>query len=350
MLVKSWLFHTVLGPMALQVFFYTTTQCSSDLQVREVQAAVMGSVTITLNYNTYWYKNMISSWCRQVSMTECENIVDTSVVNQNGPFERVFISQTTDSIGVVNVTMVNLQHWDTGLYKWRIWTGKDYNIIENVLLQVVFGLPSKLHVAIFNAYDTVELNCEYNPNQKWSKAWYKMMGPDKLQWIVHSDGNSNMDYSSRSTVFVNDQMRVLVMKMTNLELWDSGFYQCRESGGGYILKEILLLITLEGMNDDKSLHTTVSVSLSSSTSSNIVQENSESKYVSPVDVKAHFTNAQNKNFTLDGKREHYRAWDILRWILFLCMVLCVVFFSYYKTFSERIAHVHQMCNRSFNKT
>ncbi|XP_077151388.1 uncharacterized protein LOC143815724 [Ranitomeya variabilis] len=347
MLIKLWLFQTVLGPIAFQLFFYTRIQCSSDIQVREVQAAIMGSVTITLNYNTYWYKNMISSWCRQVSMTECENIVDTRVVNQNGHKERVFISQTTDRIGVVNVTMVNLQHWDTGLYKWRIWNGTEYNIIENVLLKVVFGLPSKLHVAIFKASDTVEMNCEYNPNQKWSKAWYKMMGPDKLQWIVHSDGNSNMDYSSRSTVFVNEQKRVLVMKMTNLELWDSGFYQCRESGGGIILKEILMLITLEGMHDDSSVQSTISVAPSSRVSSNIVQENSGTKYVSPVDVKAHFTNAQNKNFTLEVKHENYTAWDILRWILFLCMALCVVFSSCYQRFS---AHIHQMCNRSFNKT
>lgn len=113
-----------------------------------------------------------------------------------------------------------------------------------VIILISTGLPSKLPVAIFKAYDTVEMNCEYNQKQQWSKAWYKVMGPDKLQWVVHSDGNSNTDYSSRSTVFVNEQKRVLVMKMTNLELWDSGFYQCREAGGETILKEILLLVTL----------------------------------------------------------------------------------------------------------
>lgn len=72
-------------------------------------------------------------------MTECENIVDTSVANYDGHKGRVFVSQNTERIGIVNVTMMNLKHWDTGLYKWRIWTGTKYNIIENVLLQVVFG-------------------------------------------------------------------------------------------------------------------------------------------------------------------------------------------------------------------
>ncbi|XP_056416651.1 uncharacterized protein LOC130357922 isoform X2 [Hyla sarda] len=280
----------------------------------------MGSVTITFNYDTYWYRNLISSWCRQISMTECENIVDTSVVNHNEDNGRVFISQINARIGIVNVTMVNLQHWDTGLYKWRIWTGTDYSIIENVLLQVVFGLPSKLHVVNVKASTTVEMNCEYNKKQKWSKAWYKIMGQDKLQWVVHSDGNRNMDYSSRSLVFVNEQKGVLVMKITNLELWDSGLYQCRESGGEIILKEILLLVT------------------------------SDSKYISPVDVKANFSNGQNSNSTVDGKNEHHRTWDILRWILFLCMGLCVLLFSYYQKFLESLSYIHLMCNRSLKRT
>ncbi|KAM3933243.1 uncharacterized protein RB166_001108 [Leptodactylus fuscus] len=290
------------------------------MQVREVKAAVMGSVTITFNYDTYRYQNLISSWCRQVSMTECENIVDTSVSNHKRLKERVFISQNTERIGVVNVTMVNLQHWDTGLYKWRIWIGTEYNIIENVMLQVVVGLPTNLHVAIIKAYDTLEMNCVYNQRQKWSKAWYKVMDHDKLQWLVHSDGNVNMDYSSRTIVFINKQNRALVMKMANLELWDSGLYQCREAGGETVLNEILLLVTVG------------------------------KKHFRPIDVKANVSNGENSNYTVEGRNEHNKSWDILRWILFLCMGLFVLLFSYYEKISDNLSHIHLMYNRSLNKT
>ncbi|XP_040277805.1 uncharacterized protein LOC120993346 isoform X1 [Bufo bufo] len=352
MLVKSWLFQAVLVPMAFQLFFYTWIQCSSAIQVREVQAAVMGSVTITFKYDTFLYRNLISSWCRQVTITECENIMDTKVTSNNGYKGRLFLSQNTERTGIVNVTMVNLQHWDTGLYKWRIWTGREYSVIENVLLQVVFGLPSRLHVAIFKAYDSVEMNCEYNQKQTWSKAWYKMMGLDNLQWLVHSDGNINMDYSSRSTVFVNAQKRVLEMKITNLELWDSGLYQCRESGGETILNEILLLVTSEEMYEDSSEYSTLAVSEGSSTSPNIVQNNIDKKYVSPVDVKSNVSNGQNGNSTGEGnhKIEHHGAWDILRWILFLFMGLCVLLSTYYEEISDSISHIHLMCNQPLNET
>ncbi|XP_069801171.1 uncharacterized protein [Dendropsophus ebraccatus] len=307
----------------------------------------MGSVTITFNYDTYWYRNLISSWCRQISMTECENIVDTSVSHQDEHKGTVFISQKTARTGIVNVTMVNLRHWDTGLYKWRIWTGTEYSVIQKVLLQVVIGLPSQLRVAMYKTYDTVEMNCEYNQEQKWSKAWYKMMGQDKLQWLVHSDGNRNMDYTSRSLVFDNEQEQILVMKMTNLELWDSGLYQCRESGGDIILREILLLVTLDDKSDDSSVWSTL---ISQRTSSNIVQDNPDLASVSPDNVKTNFSNGQNNNSTVEGKTEHPGAWDILRWIFFLCMGLCAVFFSYYQKFSESISHIHVMCNRSINET
>ncbi|XP_044144006.1 uncharacterized protein LOC122933219 isoform X2 [Bufo gargarizans] len=376
MLVKSWLFQAVLVPMAFQLFFSTWIQCSSDIQVREVQAAVMGSVTITFKYDTFRYRNLISSWCRQVTITECENIMDTSVTSNNGYKGRLFLSQNTERTGIVNVTMVNLQHWDTGLYKWRIWTGTEYSIIENVLLQVVFGagvaisssagagpdvfgpsegpgssdtsttiptsgLPSRLHVAIFKAYDSVEMSCEYNQKQTWSKAWYKMMGLDNLQWLVHSDGNINMDYSSRSTVFVYEQKRVLEMKITNLELWDSGLYQCRESGGETILNEILLLVTLEEMYEDRSEYSTLAVSEGSSTSPNIVQDNIDNKYVSPVDVKYNVSNGQNGNSTGESnhKIEHHGAWDILRWMLFLFMGLCVLLSTYYEKISAYLTYI-----------
>ncbi|XP_066454786.1 uncharacterized protein [Eleutherodactylus coqui] len=253
-------------------------------------------------------------------MTECENIVDTNIDNHNGDNGRVFVSQSTERIGIVNVTMVNLQHWDTGLYKWRIWTGTEYSIIENVLLKVIVGLPSKFLVVNFKAYDTVEMNCESTEKQKSSKAWYKILGPEKVQWVAHSDGNRNIDYSSRTTVFVNEQKRVLIMKMTNLELWDSGFYQCRESADETILKEILLLVNLD------------------------------TKHVSPVDVKANFSSGQNSSSTADWKTKHHRAWNILRWILFFCMGLCVLLFSHYEKISGSISYIHLMCNRSLNKT
>ncbi|KAG8589130.1 hypothetical protein GDO81_006272 [Engystomops pustulosus] len=325
--VKLHLFQVV-GSMAFHIFFFTWIQCSSDIRVREVQAAVMGSVTITFNYDSYWYKNLISSWCRQVSMTECENIVDTSVANRDEHNRRVFLSQNTERLSIVNVTMVNLQCWDTGLYKWRIWTGTDYDIIENVLLQVVFGLPPKLHVAIYKLYDTVEMNCEYNQRQKWSKAWFKKLGHDKLQWLVHSDGNVNMDYSARSIVYVDETNRVLEMKIINLELWDSGFYQCREAGGETILKEILLLVTLDTY-EDSSDHTTFSTSIYTSTSPNTIPGKT---YASPVDVKANISNGKSSNFTEDSIIVHHRTWDILRWVLLLCMGLCVILFTFYQKF------------------
>ncbi|XP_075052082.1 polymeric immunoglobulin receptor-like isoform X3 [Mixophyes fleayi] len=347
MVYKSVLYQAIWEPMALHLLFYTLIQCSSYPNIREVQAAVMGSMNIICYYDTYQYRNLASSWCQQVSMKECDNIVETNQVTRNSYKHRATISQNVALHGFVNVTMINLQLWDTGLYKWRVWTGQDYEVLQNVLLQVVYGLPSKLHVIKYKVHDTVELPCEYNQNQTWSKTWVKQMDHDTFEWVAHSDGNSNVDYKSKVLVFNNKQKRVLIMRLTQLELWDSGIYQCRESGGQNILNEVLLLVTLDNeMLPDTLVPTTPSILENTRPSAHLPPVNTaDRKYINLIGGITHLRDLENISATVNPKSGpgHNRAWEILRWIFFLCMVLCVFLFTYYKRLSAGICLT---CNRS----
>lgn len=48
-----------------------------------------------------------------------------------------------------------------------------------------------------------------------------------------------------------------------------------------------------------SVHSTLSIPQSLSTSSNMVRDNSETKYLSPVDVKANFSSGHNSTSTVE---------------------------------------------------
>ncbi|XP_073472014.1 uncharacterized protein [Aquarana catesbeiana] len=330
--LRTILYKTARGLVALLIIFHTWTQCSSRSDVREVQATVKGFITITCIYDTYRYKNLGSSWCRQISAIECGNIVQTMGFKPNIYKEQVNVSQTLDHFGTVNVTIFNLQPWDSGLYNWRVWNGSDYDIIQTVLLQVINGLPPNIRVARFKLHELTELHCEYASNIKNSKFWYKKINEKRSSWVAHSTGNKGTDYKSRVIVINDEQKKRLTVQFQQVELWDSGIYQCLANDT--ILTEILLIVTMD--NESKSLSPTDEITQSS-------------------DLNTYHPSIFHQSSTLNNSyatqqppsRHRHKPWNIMRWILFLSMVLCVVFFSHYKRSSEDISGVRQIYNRSW---
>ncbi|KAM5180712.1 polymeric immunoglobulin receptor-like [Mantella aurantiaca] len=331
--LRTILYKTVWNPLVLLIIFHTWTQCSSSSHVREVQTTVKGFITITCNYNTYQYKNKGSSWCRQISEIECDNIVHTRGFNPSIYKERVNVSQTMDQFGTVNVTIFNLQPWDTGLYNWRIWNGNDYEIIQTVLLQVINGLPPNMRVARYKLHEMAEIHCESTLYTKNSKIWYKKIRETRSQWVAHSSGDTATDYKSRVMVINDKQKNRMTVKFQQLEAWDGGIYQCIEPISKTILTEILLIVTMD--NERKPLNPTDDITKSSDLNT----------YHPAI---FHQSSTLNNSYATQQPQSnpiHNKPWNIIRWILFLSMALCVVFCSFYKRSSEEISGVRQIYNQ-----
>ncbi|CAH2221099.1 polymeric immunoglobulin receptor-like [Pelobates cultripes] len=203
------------------------------------------------------------------------------------------------------VTMMQVQPYDTGLYKWQRWTGQDYEVIESILLQVVEEIPSNLKVIKASAGDSVELHCPYSEQQRWSKIWCKQVGKT-CDWVVHSDGNINRDYQKRPVISNNPNSRIMIMKLRELELWDNGLYQCEESGGQTLLNKVLLLVTPAGDHN------------------NVEEQTSKLESLSITNRNSPFTSPATQ---LPRTERQYGIWDILRWVLLLPMALCLLLFS-----------------------
>lgn len=105
------------------------------------------------------------------------------------------------------------------------------------------GLPPNIRVARFKLHEITELHCEYASNIKNSKVWYKKINEKRSSWVAHSSGNKGTDYKSRVIVINDEQKKRLTVQFQQVELWDSGIYQCSASNS--ILTEILLIVTMD---------------------------------------------------------------------------------------------------------
>ncbi|KAE8623489.1 hypothetical protein XENTR_v10005629 [Xenopus tropicalis] len=229
--------------------------------------------------------------------------------------------------------MTNLQIWDTGLYKWRIWVGTSYKVVQSVLLHVTEGTPSRLPVVRASVHGYVNMSCSYNKQQQWSKIWCKQMGPRKCDWVAHSDGSTSRDYERRPLIYNDIKAQQMIMKFTQLELWDSGLYKCTEYGGETILDQVLLHVTSKNIQSNEvtqpgtrkdNVLTTLQVTNFST--------QSEKNNILPSDV---LTTTVPPNLGTNEVTESSRvkqiqsnAWDVIRWLIFLIMVtflLCCIY-------------------------
>ncbi|KAM8977226.1 uncharacterized protein RCH25_041440 [Pelodytes ibericus] len=314
--------HSLSGPVALHLLLLlvTSTQCSS-LPLREVHAIPGESLNVTCHFSRDQYKNLAVIFCRQVSETECIDIMSLRRLNRNMHQKRLTSTQSSQETGeniFLSVTMMELQHSDTGLYKWQVWTNQQYKVFENVLIHVMEVSPPNLQVIEAKYEETVEMLCTYNKQQRWSKIWCKHIGPT-CEWVAHSNGNINGDYQNRPTVSDNHISLVMKLNLQQLELWDSGLYQCQESGGETILSKILLLVKPEKTNSNDGDYTSKTEPTSTTQPSHM---------------------GPNRG-TLETRTEQrpHGTWDVLRWVLLFLMVLCFALFSCYERFT--VTRVYQ---------
>ncbi|MEE6514741.1 hypothetical protein FKM82_023078 [Ascaphus truei] len=320
----------------------TWIQCSPDQPLREVRAILRGSVSVTCRYDMDQHRSLVSSWCRQVSRAECDDVVDSIGTISKSHQGRVTISQIPGKTGSVTVTMTQLQDWDSGLYIWRTWTGKDYKVKQSVLLQVVEGLPSSSQVVRATSRGDVQLHCSYNKQQNWSKVWCKQKDARVCDWVAHSDGDTNSDYQSRPHVSNDPQARRMSLTLTRLELWDSGVYRCQESGGSTVLENVLLLVTPEetqthevtvtGEGKSRSLTTRRTTKLPT----HPLPVRPDGRHFHSVGVTPNKAPMQTPSPTFVPARVvqmRHGAWDVLRWLLLLGMVGCLLFVSCYDRLS-----------------
>ncbi|OCT91844.1 polymeric immunoglobulin receptor-like [Xenopus laevis] len=328
---KSAQCHTFRGSVSILLLIFTWTQCSSESNLRECLATFRGFVSITFTYDTKYYEQQLSSWCLQVTRTECVNIVDMRGRITKSYEGRVTLVQVIGNSGSVTVNMTNLQIWDTGLYKWRIWIGTQYKVIQSVLLHVIEGIPSKLSVVRVPVHGYINMNCSFNKQQQWSKIWCKQMGHRKCDWVAHSDGSINKDYETRPVIYNDLKAHQMIMRITQLELWDSGLYKCKESGGETILEKILLHVTSNNIQSNEKNSILPSEVLTTTVPSHLgTNEATVSSRVKPIQST---------------------AWDIIRWLLFLIMVVCLLSFICCKSVLDRcyipIFHERLLRNKKF---
>ncbi|KAM4701933.1 uncharacterized protein O3C94_002841 [Discoglossus pictus] len=323
---------TIREPVLL--LFFTWIQCSPDPPLKVVYSTLGHSETVSFHYDSYEYRDFIRVWCRQLTPRSCDIIVE-SRQRTSGTFntERLIISEILERNGSASVTIPDLKGYDTGLYRWTVWNGNQYRVIENVLLMVVKGLPSSLEVVRAPLHGEVNMQCSYKSMQKWSKIWCKQKTTDECEWVAHSRGAITSDYQSRAGISVDNQARVMIMNLKQLELWDSGLYQCKENGGSTILKELLLLVTPEN-NDVATTEKSETGQLS--TQQALKPTHPLHTHTDGIGYSYMVTTTNTRPVNPDPTTVTsrvilvYRVWDVLRWLLLLILVLYLLIFSFYK--------------------
>nr|XP_033774520.1 polymeric immunoglobulin receptor-like [Geotrypetes seraphini] len=297
------------------------SQLSSNFQV------VRGTLGETLSLHCRYvpeYQNHINSWCRQINEGECVNVVEINRLN-SGYVGRTTMSFANDKKGIMNLTIRQLQEWDTGLYWWRIWTGYTYQVIEKILL-LVEGLDPLAGAQVVRGVlgGTATLHCLYTERERWSKVWCKQKTQDHCDWLFHSDGNVINHYEKRSAVFDDQKNGQMTVTLKELRAWDAGLYKCEKLDKSRTLNTILLLIS------EESRPTTGPV-IQSERPPTICSINS----ISNIDFPQHTNSSQIDPTPSSYTKSHYQVWDILRWIFFLVMITCLILVKCGKAFSCR---------------
>ncbi|XP_030077248.1 CMRF35-like molecule 5 [Microcaecilia unicolor] len=273
------------------------------------------------------YQNHVHSWCRQINEGECETVVDTSGLNNSGYEGRTTMSFTNDKKRLTNITVRQLQEWDTGLYWWRVWTGYTYQVVEKIQL-LVEGLNPTTGAQVVRGVlgGTATLHCFYTETEDWSKLWCKQRTRDNCNWLFHSDGKIIHYYEKRAAVFDDQKNGRMTVTLRDLRAWDAGLYKCEKLDRSRILNTILLLIS------EDSSPVTGAVTQSERPSPTICS----TKYLPNTDFLQHTNSSQIDPTASSYTRSQYQVWDILRWISFLVMITCLIWVKCgKKNFSRR---------------
>ncbi|KAJ1137852.1 hypothetical protein NDU88_004248 [Pleurodeles waltl] len=219
--------------------------------------------------------------------------------------------------------------------------------------------------------ESVTLECVYDQSKRWSKEWCKQTSDDSCDWIGHSDGSTNPDHQwARLSVSVNPQAVRMALTITDLQLWDSGFYLCKESGGSTLLCSTILVVSNKesagGAGPTVKMLPKTDVLTAPSTTlpgpTTLPWGKSKIPFGTIVTEKAmkrtRVTASHGRSLPHDGHFNHstprpapssdtetpHLAWDILRWILCLVLITCTATVSCLDKMSTIFAEVTR-CNR-----
>ncbi|XP_078500871.1 polymeric immunoglobulin receptor-like [Lissotriton helveticus] len=328
----------------------------SNSGVYEQTGTLGGIVTVTAGYDPRLHMNYISSWCRQMTEKLCDDVVDSRGATSWRYQGRASMVSNNRMRASATVRIRDLREWDTGLYCWRIWNGNAHEVLNRILLVVVIGLdPGKGPRVLRQVVgESVTLECVYNQSQRWSKEWCKQTSDKSCDWIGHSDGSINPDHQwVRSSVSMTPQAGRMELTIRDLQLWDSGFYLCKESGGFTVLCSTILVVSHKDSADGAGTTVKMLPKIDASTAPSttlpgptthpwgkskihfkiIGTEKAMKTTTVPASHGQSLSHDGHFNHSIPGPtpssdtETHYLAWDILRWILCLILITCTAMVS-----------------------
>ncbi|XP_029429100.1 polymeric immunoglobulin receptor-like [Rhinatrema bivittatum] len=305
--------------LSLLLLWIPGSQAHSGFQV--VRAAFGGAVTITCSHHDdAELQNYVKSWCRQINEEACENVVETNGFNR-GNEGRTSMTSSYERKGTTTITITELQAWDSGLYCWRIWTGYAYEVREKILLLVLEGLDSQTgpEVAFAAPGGSVTLQCLYSQTQRWAKVWCKQRSEGHCDWLFHSNGKTIKQYMQRAAASDEQRKGRMSLTLRDLRLWDTGLYKCENSHQNIILKRILLLISEERAPAPGAI--TIPGKPAPTFHS--------AKYLLNAESPKVYNQTQIDPTPSSYTKTQYPAWDILRWILLLILIICLLLVNCY---------------------